>query len=274
MIHSQFHVDEWLDRFPLPEQPWKRHYGIVTSPVDACRIYQMREVLRDKIAWGNPVPTDVFIWGTGEPPDSRATKIGGIPHRPANSAWPDARDGEPMKFLAQICFADSLDLVRPLPGDVLLLFVGEMDFDEQELHCEWQPLDIEKPLTAELWRSRGYESRFATLHGAIWRTEAFPDATLRVPWEEAREATKALETFHATQIGTAPWWVQEQRWIRGQVIATLNSVYPWPVENVGLWVANVLPGFLSSCFVRHVPVSPASIESSPLKSPGTKLGRA
>lgn len=84
------------------------------------------------------IPTDMFLWGRGEAPDPRMTKIGGVPYLPRDTPWPQHR-GRPLTFVAQFGFHDSRDLVSKLPGDVLLVFAPDRDalLDARRLHTLW-----------------------------------------------------------------------------------------------------------------------------------------
>lgn len=92
--------------------------------------------------------TDVLTFHAGEPEDRFVTKIGGLPYRPAALPWPTHTNGEPLSFFAQICFADSDDLVS-VPDEVLLIFATEPHSymtgpqgQEPGLRFEWYPLGI------------------------------------------------------------------------------------------------------------------------------------
>jgi len=92
--------------------------GEITSPYDLFAV----ELLRDR--WnshvGQSVPTDVFVFGKGQPPRPECTHIGGDPFWPLGREWPTDASGKPYLFFGQINFADSKDLVGELPGDLLL----------------------------------------------------------------------------------------------------------------------------------------------------------
>lgn len=77
----------------------------------------------------HPVPCDLFVWGTGQAPDQRLTRIGGTPWLSKSTPWPTI-NGVVTSFLCQFDFRDSRDLVGNLPGDLLLVFVA----DEYAVH--------------------------------------------------------------------------------------------------------------------------------------------
>jgi hypothetical protein len=113
------------------------------------RLADYRDGEKTEPAEGEP-STDRLTFVAGEPPDRFVTRIGGVPYRPASLPWPTRKDGRPMTFFAQICFADSADLVSAA-DDVLLIFATEEDghlsglqSHEPGLHFEWYPLGIKK----------------------------------------------------------------------------------------------------------------------------------
>ncbi len=67
--------------------------------------------------------TDVIVWNQS---DYRAkpwlTRVGGIPYRDRRAPWPTI-EGRRLKFVAQVCFVDSRDLISQEIPDVLLIFV-------------------------------------------------------------------------------------------------------------------------------------------------------
>lgn len=52
--------------------------------------------------------------------------------------WPVDGEGTPYKFLAQLYFGDSTDLIpRKLPGEVLLIFSKSIECFSGDTYCEW-----------------------------------------------------------------------------------------------------------------------------------------
>tara|TARA_R110000782_G_scaffold124058_7_gene215575 strand:+ start:1491 stop:2486 length:996 start_codon:yes stop_codon:yes gene_type:complete len=111
------------------DQAWlKRLFAnSITSPTAlAKRERNIAEMPRHLIP-AESVPTDVFVFGLGEPEHPAATKIGGLPYLPLDTPWPTFGH-KPMTFIGQICFLDSLDILpNPPPGDVLLIFIPDED---------------------------------------------------------------------------------------------------------------------------------------------------
>ena len=100
------------------------------SAGDVIRVLYQEELrvegVRD-LATVPAMPADVFLFHKSPPPRRDLTQIGGLPYRPRTALWPRDLDGQTMTFVAQIRFAESRDVVGPVPGDVLLVF----------MHPEW-----------------------------------------------------------------------------------------------------------------------------------------
>jgi hypothetical protein len=157
--------------------------------------------------------TDRVYFVPGEPAERSVTKVGGLPYRASGVPWPTTASGEPMTFLAQFCFADSLDLVGRLPGDVLLIFADGPEaylpdpYDES-LAFEWYPLGLrqlaqtqEVPQTA--WRLRPH---FGVL---------------------ARVGDDALSEAE-TKIGGEPHWIQGAQGHDGRFLCELGALREAP----------------------------------------------
>src|SRR5262249_39609366 len=110
----------------------------ISGPFDLFSAEELRDRFHLRI--GTPVPSDVFVFCKGEPTKPDITKVGGIPYWIDDRKWPKDRQGRSLGFLAQFNFLDSTDLVGPLPGDVLLLFVSvdEKSYPDK-IHFEWLP---------------------------------------------------------------------------------------------------------------------------------------
>lgn len=78
-----FAIEDWLWRFPLRPDYGVYEGKIITGPGHLCNNQRLRVALADLVDWGPAVPTDVFVMADGEPPDPYATKVGGLPYRPA-----------------------------------------------------------------------------------------------------------------------------------------------------------------------------------------------
>jgi hypothetical protein len=99
----------------------------LASPHHLFSVETLRERLKLRV--GRAVPTDVFVFGKGEPPRPDCTLFGGVPFWPLGRKWPIDGEGKQYQFFAQINFADSKDLIDKLPGDLLLMFIGADNVD-------------------------------------------------------------------------------------------------------------------------------------------------
>lgn len=172
------------------------------------------------IAAPDAVPCDVFVWGIGEPPDRRLTRVGGVPWLPKSTAWPTFGDIA-ATFLCQFDFRDSKDLRgqlagEPLPGDLLLVFVANeysaLSGDEEELRFVWVSADENEIYTQDDVPERARSFEFVTAWGARFRSTDVPSQ-----WEKAHEIPDdagsgrlwCLPVLWATKIGGVPYDSQE-----------------------------------------------------------------
>lgn len=116
-----------------------------TSAISVVATERIRDALRLRV--GKAVESDLFLFGIGRAEDPRVTRVSGCPYWPASRPWPVGKDGVPLRFLAQFCFADSRDLFPKLPGDLLVIFLGGMVDDlgdwfweERFTRLEWVTL--------------------------------------------------------------------------------------------------------------------------------------
>lgn len=155
--------------------------------------------------------SDVMLVAAGEPTDRFVTKLGGPPYRPARLPWPTTATGEPRVFFGQVCFADSLDLVGDLPGDVLLIFThGEHDHTSGELHFEWHPLGIGEPVAP------------ADVPETPWHV--FPCFMHLSRRARPADADGPQEWAQWAKIGGYPHWIQDEPRRYGTFLAALEGV--------------------------------------------------
>jgi hypothetical protein len=62
------------------------------------------------LSFGPEIQADYFIWRHSGPDFDFLTKRGGLPYVESSFAWPFA-NGNPLVFLGQVCFCDSLDII-------------------------------------------------------------------------------------------------------------------------------------------------------------------
>lgn len=201
MIESEFDLAEWIKRFPVEEFGQERCGGAVTSPIDAAIVEQVRSLASGQIELGPSVPTDIFIFGAGEPDRRDVTKVNGLPYRPAGLPWPLRADGEPMTFLCQYRFTESKDIIGELPGDVMLVFVIEKGIylDEGVFHFEWYPLGLTDLIQACDVPKPSWE--FVTCYGVRHRSVDYVDADDTV----SNSISKLISLERASARSVARW---------------------------------------------------------------------
>jgi Domain of unknown function (DUF1963) len=252
-IHNRFDPQYWIAQFPLErlraqarefvlnrrdqmprEYPGEadvdRHIRlmepagqILIGPGSLAVNEQLRaEAFADSRYRGARIATDVFVWARGDPPNPAMTRIGGVPYRSRSAPWPRDSEGKPVRFIAQLCFADSRDISGDLPGDVLLIFGNDdaLLVEPERLVFEWssfgiRDLSVEVPLMAT-------DEILAPYHGVVHRTEDWPDAVgefgerYRCPW--------LLGVFEGTKIGGLPRFIQGESTLVGGFLAALGSI--------------------------------------------------
>ncbi len=232
-MNYDFDLEAWLPRFPL-----RGRYGLgdysgedITSPCDICNNEWLRRGMADQFDWGKPVPVDVFVMSKGEPEWRYATKIGGLPYRPANVPWPTATSGKPLALIAQFNFTNSRDIVGNIPGDLLLVFGDNSDGPFSPLHLEWQNLGISDLVSSEQVPRECM--KIAPCFGNRCRTVGFPDAVEisngRYPKCHGNEVHSSywIPQYQATQIGRAPFFIQpDDDSLAGLPLCTIASVQP------------------------------------------------
>lgn len=205
----------------------------ITSSFDLYSV----ETLRDRfgLRTGAAVPTDVFVWGQGEPKDRTLTKVGGLPYWPAETPWPE-RDGKPMQFLVQFNFKDSADLVGDLPGDILLVFTDEgfswLSGNREGLQLEWIRIGT-KRLTVERLLPKPKQPFFKG-YGIIHRANDYPEAGGGAVGGLGGGSERELPVLHGTKIGGIPAAGRRVASKGVRFLAQLSSIqaasgvdYPW-----------------------------------------------
>jgi Domain of unknown function (DUF1963) len=228
-MNYQLNLEEWMARFPLEESYGCYSGKDITSPCDLCNNEWLRREILDEYDLGMPVPADVFVMADGEPENRFATKIGGLPYRPASEPWPTSRSGRPLNFVAQFNFTDSVDIVGQQPGDLLLVFANNDEEWFEEFHFEWRKItDDDDGLVSSLPE---FPHPIAPCYGHRYRAMNYPDAIHRNPDEgypkckgkEVRSDYWVLQ-YQATQIGKAPFEPQGDNSI--SQLCTIASVQP------------------------------------------------
>jgi Domain of unknown function (DUF1963) len=251
--HEVVDVERWIRQFPIeryegstgprqfpstrPGDPldlWKDRGTWVTSPSHLARIEQVRRRVAREHDLGTAVPTDLILWGGGEPTKPYLTKLGGVPYRPADIPWPVEEDEAPMTFVAQFCFADSGDILPVAPtGDVMLLFFRDEESfydpaDEGAVRIEWYDLGIPKPVS----RRKCPEPSFPVpvLHGALCRVNEYPES-YELFKRAGHDQPYLFSTTQASRLGGDTFFIQGDPRKRGEgLLCTLNSIIPTEEE--------------------------------------------
>lgn len=252
MKHEKLDITYWKSFFSVPrlreEAGGKApDANIISGPYNIAVLEQLRGVSYGNLSEVERVPTDIFIWSRGEPEQRAVTKIGGLPYRLAEKPWPLAPSGVPMTFAAQICFIDSLDIIPPLPADILLIFteaktytfreetfydfMGEAE-DDSYLIFEWVsltdlPLITQQDIPAS-------PLQIMPCYGSIHRTWDYPQVDGFAYPDIAEHIPPVLE---ATKIGgMCPWSEYEYQGTKGYLCSLsslANKIYlPFPFLNV------------------------------------------
>jgi len=255
MIHEQLDITHWKQVFSVAQmraegqQPDDYNIG---GPRSIAVIEQLREEAFATLPGIERVPTDIFLWNLGEPEQRAVTKISGVPYRAAGKPWPLAPSGIPMNFVAQFCFADSRDLLPPLPGDLLLVFIEGKEIRLKHPIPGWERNVIYDIVLGH--RNRHYSAvesarlsavtfewvslgefplitpeempelpwKLVPVYGTRYRTWDYPNIDGFAYPEVAEHIVTTLE---ATKIGgtpPSPWQPQDDL---GSYLCTLNSVF-------------------------------------------------
>jgi uncharacterized protein YwqG len=210
--------------------------GLCGERITSCYDLYAVERLRDEhgLRDGAAVPTDVFVFGKGAPPERWMTKVSGLPYWPATKAWPTAADGSHLQFLAQFCFADSKDLIPSLPGEILLMFVpqGEAEWlwEPDQIRFEW--MTRTKTALVEILPTGVQAYCQSEWYGVLHRTFDYPSATGRAEELELDEHWN-VPVLNGSKIGGVPHAVQQDDDRTKEVadrlfLCQLSSIQPAP----------------------------------------------
>lgn len=220
----------------LPLDVWN-----ISSPSRLVSWEVLRE--RHRITDVEGVPCDLFVWGTGAPPDRRLTRVGGVPWLPKSIPWPTIH-GKVLSFLCQFDFRDSFDIVGELPGDLLLIFVADEDAffcaDAERMRFIWvsaNDVDViefaDVPAPADPFEH-------VCAWGVRFRTVDAPNC-----WDLAHKASESdgsvagvssLPVLWGTKIGGVPYDSQQNfDSVPKNYLCQLVSIQPSP-ETLWPWV--------------------------------------
>jgi len=210
------------------------HGEIVVGPYSIAVNEQLRsEKTALRPYQGRRLPVDLVVWGKGDGVALGQTKVGGVPFRSASEPWPRGEDNQPLRFVAQLCFSDSTDVVPRLPADVLLIFGDDEALlsEPARLVFEWVSLNIPNPLTAIPCTAESLSSHYGVLH----RSEDWLDAALSLFTDHERASRLAI--FEGTKFGGVPAPIQGEISVEGKYFASVGSISaatdaPHPFVNV------------------------------------------
>ena len=205
---------------------------LITSAFDLYAVETLRD--RHSLRVGDPHPTDIFVFGKGEPVAPACTKIGGRPFWPNDRDWPSASDGSLCHFLAQFNFADSLDIIDcNLPGTILLLLTENEDdwlWADDGLTFHWVSADVTPRNDLVVPSTVGSAGPF---YAVRHRSADYPDAA-DAAYELDVSVGYNLPVLNGTRIGGLPHFIQGGDDSPGRFLCQLGSIqaapnvpYPW-----------------------------------------------
>lgn len=210
----------------------------ISSPSDLVSWEVLRE--RHGIQDPNAVPCDFFVWGAGEPPDRRLTRVGGVPWLPKRVKWPRIGDVVP-SFLCQFDFRDSFDLVGELPGDLLLVFVADKNSalygDVDRMRFLWVSAAETDVIEETDIPQATHPFDFVQTWGVRHRTADHPkcwDRAYKIPKNAGSGRLYSLPVLWGTKIGGVPYNSQDNlRAAPADYLCQLVSIQPssetpWP----------------------------------------------
>jgi len=239
-----FDLERALQVLPVPgDLEGVRLSTTLSSPGHVAAVEHLRPRVSSQLL-GEPVAVDVFLWAGTPNTRSYLTRIGGVPHRERSLAWPTDRQGRSLRFLGQLCFADSMDVleVEQLPGELLLVFAGadwaNVPMRDDPFVLEWSSIDLAQPTRVEdlpeiRSKKRDRPPLVPELYGVRHRTAVYPDAFLdeEAPWLGDAGSYRLSEP-QATLLGSSAFYIQGATREGRQLIATLSSTVfskQWPL---------------------------------------------
>lgn len=211
-----FDPSDWVLKSGV--KPKCKGAGLVVGPLDAiCLVAHRDELATAGYDFGNPVPSDVFIFSIGEAPRRDQTKIGGLPFLHRGDSWPTDSKGKTLPFVGQMNFRDSTDILQTnLPGDLLLVF-GDLPSSERspEVVLLWK--SFSNSIDSELMNASDVPcmAAFDAFYGTRWRTANYPIAYTNPQNHSFTASTKynamAASEIFGTQISSAPFLLSRNR---------------------------------------------------------------
>lgn len=253
-VHERLDLDHWLNTFPLEgfvadhrtwcekharafDPNWVPGGAIISSPRHLAKVEHTRRALTARgVELGPGDPVDIFLWRIGDTSKGPVTRIGGRPFRDPSVPWPTCERGQPIPFLAQISFLDSMDLVpRDLPGEVLGIYAPRAGqhyvATDQAFAFEWVKTDRgEDASTFQVVSDADWPF---CAEGVIHRTANYPECYDQL-LELDVDMPYTLNCYQATSIGRTAQFIQGEPSGLGRLVAVLNSLQAaddWPFIN-------------------------------------------
>ncbi|MDB6071905.1 MAG: hypothetical protein JWL81_3076 [Verrucomicrobiales bacterium] len=231
-FHQRLHLPDYEEKLKDID-PRKLDTGEADSPNQVWARERLREKLN--LAEVDKSPVDLLVWGIGGPDHPAGTKIGGLPVWPAGRPLPleDRNDWEtpsPLRFFAQINFADSLDILPELPGKVLSIWGGEEFPYEGSVKTFWLELEDLEFVTDY---SPGFDGDFmpsspifAALH-RTWDRSRHQELLDETAAEEGVPVEDCARSWMASKIGGRACRIQQDSGLGPQgFFLQIKSVEP------------------------------------------------
>lgn len=205
----------------------------ITSPYDLCAVEALRDHLGLRV--GSATPTDIFVFGKGEPDNPTCTKVGGRPWWPEDRQWPCNLDGSPRCFLAQFNFQDSVDILNTEIPEMLLSVTATAPFDWTSLAFHWVP--VTAVTSSNIVVPSAFDSA-STFFGVRYRSFDYGELL-----HESLEDIYLLPVLNGTKIGGVPYCEVKGNRAPGRFLCQLGSIqahpdvpYPWTNHKAALCV--------------------------------------
>lgn len=199
---------------------------VVTSPFHYFSVIKLRQ--KYSLNRGAAVPADLVIWSKGNPDDILGTKIGGFPYWPASLPInPDIINND-LKFVAQINFSDSYDLVPELNNTILSIWKrGSLQPFNEGLVCYKITIDN---INSEYIRKDSFchpELINISFHANLIRTNDYPSMR-ELAFEFIDNQPYNVSVWSGSKFGGVPNLPQSlcDDWTGQKFIFQLSSIQP------------------------------------------------
>jgi hypothetical protein len=252
MPNPKIDVGEFVRYFPgqIERKAGFPVFNLFTPMDVALRENQLSQV-QSELDLGSKVPAQYFLYAEGEPDTRGQSRIGGLPYRPRDLAWPLDATGRPKEFVCQIDFSDSHSLLPELPGEIMLLFASEEGVGDEPFTLEWYP-----PGLTDLMSVRDFPRfdftfpmlQHESVYCHLYETHDFPEAKTRIRGTRF-ESWKTFGVPCGSKIGGFCESIKPG----SEHIFTLESIRllfgePYPFVNRKDWEPDSLAGKLISRF--------------------------